>query len=368
MTRSRKCKSRTTENRTSRPLPRPTRTPLQGSSLIFLAGSQHVVPPTMLSNLARLRELRLRTAERTAALGFETLRAGEIDETVAVIDLNVQQNQHAKTERAGNLRTETIADVVHVESNEILAVILEMSKLEVSFFGAIHVTHFTAESLDLKIIVAAYLGHLFGGVRRNGVVKRSGIDQKKHRRGIIHFRGNQQCMTEPKNGRIHFHVRRNVTIVKMRPRGRLRFERGLRRGLVGIRRQLREFEFPVGKIDVHQIAAEDVGANQAIVIQHGISIDDVHIATLELQAPDLDGVRETHVPRGSALVANAARLLLDDSLHASFVRYFLVDQDSASAGIQPQLGGSAVHFDDESIAAKAIRAVEQSFEMSFSRG
>jgi hypothetical protein len=57
------------------------------------------------------------------------LRAGEIDEAVAVIDLNVEQNQHAKTECAGNFRTETIADVVHVESNEILAVVLEMSKL-----------------------------------------------------------------------------------------------------------------------------------------------------------------------------------------------------------------------------------------------
>jgi hypothetical protein len=34
------------------------------------------------------------------------LRAGEIDEAVAVIDLNVQQNQHAKSECAGTTRGE----------------------------------------------------------------------------------------------------------------------------------------------------------------------------------------------------------------------------------------------------------------------
>ncbi len=60
--------------------------------------------PTILSNLARLREFRLHSTERTAALGFGALRAGEIDEAVAVIDLDVQQNQHAKTECAGTTR------------------------------------------------------------------------------------------------------------------------------------------------------------------------------------------------------------------------------------------------------------------------
>jgi hypothetical protein len=44
----------------------------------------------------------------------------EIYQAVAVVNLNVQQSQHRKTENAGSFRAKSVADMAKIEGDQIL--------------------------------------------------------------------------------------------------------------------------------------------------------------------------------------------------------------------------------------------------------
>src|ERR1700690_1616445 len=144
------------------------------------------------------------------SLGIE----GELYETVAVINLDVQHVQGLEPQKAGRLNANTSAEIVHIDDQDGVEFLIETSKLHGNILSAQNVLHFTAETFHPDSSWITDFRDQTGMVQIQDIIRRTGVNQHEDRPLAIQFGRNHQIVTTTINGEIRLHLRRNIAIVE----------------------------------------------------------------------------------------------------------------------------------------------------------
>src|ERR1017187_2117453 len=109
------------------------------------------------------------------------------------------------------------------------------------------------------------------------------------------------------------------------------------------------------EVDVDQIGAEDIRADQAVFVYDGRPIANGDYTICKLQFADSNVIGYCHISTLQTLIADSGKTDVGDARQASFLRAFTTDEDSAGAGIQQQAAVAVVQFNRQTIADDVSR-------------
>jgi hypothetical protein len=193
--------------------------------------------------------------------------------------------------------------------------------------------------------------------------------------------GNEQIVAEAKDVGIGLHLGSNVAVLRTCGRGGLgsgfrlcRFgavgwgivvgivvftlEREFLFRLAAAFGQLAQFEFFVGKVQVHEKIFEPVSSDQALLTHDGAAFHDFYRTVLELEISNLNGIGDTPVSIPAAFVADAPHLRLRDLCAAGVFRDGALDQAAAGAGIEHERTLVSVQHHGKATATE-MRGIDQ---------
>lgn len=101
---------------------------------------------------------------------------GEVNQSISIIDLDLQHPQKFKPKDARDLGTRVLADLGQIEAHDILVLLGEVAKSKRCFVSTVNVGHSPAESLYVHIGVGADLSDLATGPCGEKVERRACID------------------------------------------------------------------------------------------------------------------------------------------------------------------------------------------------
>src|SRR5271166_5058480 len=131
---------------------------------------------------------------------------GEVNQAVAIVNLDLQHPQKLKSEDAGDLGARALADIGQIEAHDIQVLLREPAKLKRCFVSTVNVGHSPADSLDMHVGVGSDLGDLASRPRGKEVGPSACIDQKQHWLRVVDLGSDQECMAKVEDRSPAFHL------------------------------------------------------------------------------------------------------------------------------------------------------------------
>ena len=113
------------------------------------------------------KELASRKTHESAAPAFRIVT--EVDQRVAIVNLDVKEAQCGEAEKPGNLRTDAVAHRSKIERCHVLIFLLQMPELQDGLIGGEYLVDAPADAFHSRIGIPVDFGDFAGRSRRNEV-------------------------------------------------------------------------------------------------------------------------------------------------------------------------------------------------------